>query len=115
MSRRKDKDRDEWGFFHTKEIFEYLKPFAAAGNTVTYGTVAKDVGGSPQSLGGRELTAIQEECDKRCWPHLSALVVGKRTGIPGSGYNRNGHAVDDAQFKEIKQEIFGFSWSDKHI
>ena len=109
------KIRDRWGFFHTKAIFNYLKPFAARCETVAYSVVAHEFGTSERALGGRELKAIWDECDDRRWPHLNALVVTMRDGLPGIGYTPNDHPVDEDEFELIMQCICNFDWTDKHL
>ncbi len=108
-------DRDRWGYKYTEEIFEYLKQVAARAETVSYEKVTDDVGGNPRTVGGRELTAIQLECDKRGWPHLNALVVAMKTGLPGNAYQPNHHPVAPDEFKRISDSVCAEDWTDKHL
>ena len=109
------KSKDRWGYYYTKAIFEYLKPFAARCEKVFYKAVAETFGTSERALGGRELTAIQGECKKHCWPHLNALVVTKKKRLPGDAYQPFNHPVTKSEFEQINQEICDFDWTDKHL
>ncbi|MCI0833204.1 MAG: hypothetical protein J4N66_00405 [Chloroflexi bacterium] len=82
---------------------------------VFYKEVAGTFGTSQRALGGRELTAIQGECEKHCWPHLNALVVTKKKRLPGEAYQPFHHPVTKSEFEQIKQEICDFDWTDKHL
>ena len=106
---------DRWGYKYTEPIFNYLKPIAARCDVVFYSEVANEIGGSAQSSGGRELTAIQRECNDRGWPHLNALVVRKKDGLPGDGYKPDGKALSKDEFRLVKQEIYDSDWTDKHL
>lgn len=107
--------RDRWGFFYTEPIFNYLKFVAARREIVLYSNVADDVGGNRRNLGGRELAEIWRICKNRNWPHLNALAVGLVRGLPGEGYTPNGMPVDADEYELIRQEIYDFDWTDKHL
>ena len=107
--------RDNWGYFYTSQIFEHLKAVAERRDIVWYSDVADDAGGNRLSLGGRELSAIWRICQDRAWPHLNALVVRVINGLPGEGYTPNGSPVTADEFRTIKQEIYDFDWTDKHL
>ena len=115
MTRTRDRDRDRWGYKYTEVIFEYLKPFAARCETVFYKEVADEFGTSERALGGRELTAIQCECDKHGWPHLNVLVVARKNGLPGSGYQPFKHLITRSEFEKKKLEVCDYDWTDKHL
>ena len=107
--------RDHWGFFYTVPMFNYLKLVAARREIVLYSEVAGDIGGNQRNLGRRELAVIWQVCESRTWPHLNALVVSVINGLPGKGYTPNGKPVDAVEFEQIRQEIYDFDWTDKHL
>ena len=82
--------RDRWGYKYTEQMFDYLKEVAPHRETVFYMEITSDIGGSPQSVGGRELTALADECRINGWPELNALVVAKKNGLSLSGLGSEG-------------------------
>lgn len=55
----------------------------AARDLPTYGEVAALYGGIARAV-GPVLNSIRRDCDRAGEPDLTALVVDKRTGLPGS-------------------------------
>jgi hypothetical protein len=76
------------------EIRGILRYFKSRRRTIDYVALAKALG---MFSGGSELAQIlgklQEEDDAEGQGFLSSLVVGKNTGVPGSGYFENAREV----------------------
>jgi hypothetical protein len=98
---------------NTSAIFRYLKRIASNRGIVTYSKVEADVGGNRRSMGPNELFEIWQECDKRNWPRLNALVVRKSDGLPGDGYAPDGIPLSKAKFEVEREKIYSCDWSDK--
>ena len=103
----------------THEIFEVLKQCAADGNTITYGNLAKRVGGvNPRP----EITfpALNYIRDKVCLPRelpwLWVLAVN-RGGQPGNGaWKGTGTKPrNDDHWSEILRSVYAYDWSDIEI
>ncbi len=67
------------------QVRPYLVSLAKAGNTIPYGALGSEFRLSRQNIG--EITgAISEAEHQEGHPRLSAIVVAKATGLPGSGF-----------------------------
>ena len=81
-----------------KKAWPYLAKRAnAKDNTYTYKELTDKLGLHHRAASWF-LGVIQEYCDKKGWPPIQALVVNKRTKLPGSGYhgskiNKKSHAI----------------------
>lgn len=104
----------------THEIFEVLKQCAADGNTITYGNLAKRVGGVnlPPNITFPALDDIRDKvCLPRELPWLWMLAVNQRSGRPGSGAWR-GTGIklrDEEHWSEILRSVYAYDWSDIEI
>ena len=81
----------------------------AEGHPLTYTQLAEAVGWHRQSpaLHGA-LAAIQDQCRKRAWPDLSALVVHAALGVPGVG--RLGRRETREQWSREWVAVRHFPW-----
>ena len=70
---------------------------------ITYGELCATFGLHPRSARWF-LSVIQEHCRKKRLPPLQALVVSKRTGLPGSGYV--GSRRTKASHKKALQKVY---------
>jgi hypothetical protein len=51
------------------------------------------------------LGVIQAECKKRKWPALQALVINKKSRLPGRGYigSARSHAAHDRELARVRE------------
>ena len=94
----------------TPAVFAYLKQCAVQGLTVTYGEVGEKVGLAARGT-AQPLYFIRDVCLDRGLPPLTALVVRKKTGLPGEGLKPNHTSVTQAEWREMTSQVFGFDWS----
>ena len=66
--------------------FPILVGSATARCTILYSEIADEIDISAYFVLPRALGHIWSWCDDFGYPHINALVVSKRTGIPGPGY-----------------------------
>ena len=76
---------------------------------VTYRQVSEEVGGMANGL-GQNLGQIWDFCEQNGHPHLNAVVINAKTGVPGGGYAPRGHQVTHCEWEEIMQEIRQYPW-----
>lgn len=93
----------------TAQVFDAIKVFAIAHETVTYGYVVKRVGISPRVVQQR-LHAIWQWCESQGYPHLNAIVVNAKTMRPGQGYKPFHHEITEPEFQSMKEKVFAFHW-----
>lgn len=93
----------------TERTFVALVGCAHLRRSTTYGEIAPLVGLIPMGMNA-PLNYIMDWCSDRGYPHLSALVVSKETGMPGPGYQPNGHLLTLTEFEAIKARVFDFDW-----
>ena len=104
---------------YTLEVFEELKRCAADGSTITYGILAKNVGGvgaRPESV-FPALNYIRDHvCLPRELPWLWMLAVNRK-GQPGGGaWTNTGVTLrDDEHWNEILRSVYECDWSDIEI
>ena len=94
----------------TPAVFAYLKQCAVQERIVTYEKVGRQVGLAPQGT-ARPLYFIRDVCLDRGLPPLTALVVRKRTRLPGPGLKPNHTSVTQAEWDEMTSQVFAFDWS----
>ena len=94
----------------TTAVFAYLKQCAAQAHTVTYGEVGDQVGLIARGT-ANPLYYIRDECLKRSFPPLTALVVRKQDGLPGTGLKPNLTKVTTEEWHEMRSQVFAFDWS----
>ena len=86
-------------------IWHVLIAQAAARQTLTYKSLSEAVNVHHRAL-RHALEVIQDYCQTRKLPHLTALVVNSTTGVPGAGNN-----LDDSQLQQEYQRIFRYDWA----
>ena len=94
----------------TPKVFEYLKQCAAQHappHTVSLANVGLAARGTATPL-----YYIRDECLKRNLPPLTAIVVKKATGLPGTGLKPDGTQVTEAEWKDMLGQVFANDWSD---
>ncbi len=87
-------------------IWSALTDAAGRRETVTYGALAPLIPTNPLSV-GRALGPIQTFCLEGNYPPLTALVVGKTSGLPGNGFV----AWDVDDLDEGLEAVFRYPWS----
>lgn len=92
------------------EVFTILKAKAKAQKTLTYGDIERQTGYSAFYVVPRVLGWLWRWCEKNGYPHINAIVVSKRTGLPGQGYTPQGKSLTHTQFEATKSEVFSFPW-----
>ena len=93
--------------------FPVLVDVASRHATVTYGELAAEIDTSAYFVLPRALGHIWSWCADNGYPHINALVVSQRTGIPGGGYQPNGRPLDSLEWSKLRDDVYGFSrWSD---
>jgi hypothetical protein len=85
------------------QIWPILTLSATNKQLLTYDFLAKLIGVPPPAL-GQLLEPIQSYCRNKKLPPLTILVVSRKTGLPGSGFN----AASDIPKHQIK--VFGYDW-----
>lgn len=68
--------------------------------TVTYGYIAKVLGRHHRGM-RMPLAKIQDECNDRGWPTITALVVRADSGVPGQGCDAADPRVFNATLREV--------------
>lgn len=86
-------------------IWPALARAAAERTLLTYGEIAPLIPTNPLSV-GRALGPIQSYCLAINLPPLTAIVVGKTTGVPGSGFV----AWDVDNLEEGIEGVFRYPW-----
>jgi putative restriction endonuclease len=86
-------------------IWPALTSAAAERNLLKYGEIAPLIPTNPLSV-GRALGPIQSYCLDANIPPLTAIVVGKTTGLPGSGFV----AWDIDNLEEGIEGVFRYPW-----
>ena len=117
-TRRRSERRDRAVFDRTL-LRSYLVQVARAERTLTYGDVARRFG-IPWSQGASTalvsaLKGIEEENRRRREPLLMALVVSKKSGMPGRGFFGIGAITESEQYarhQEHLRQIWAFDWPD---
>ena len=94
--------------------FPVLVDVATRRATVTYGELAAQIDTSAYFVLPRALGHIWSWCDDNGYPHINALVVSQRTGIPGEGYEPNGRPLADVgEWAELRDDVHAFGrWCD---
>lgn len=100
----------------TAEVFKVLVHFAKDGRTVTYKEVGEAVNLHWRQVPLR-LYAIWQWCENRQppLPHLNAIAVNAKTGLPGRGYAPHNHPLSREEFQETKHRIFAYNWDSVHF
>ncbi len=91
--------------------FDVLADVAADGTTITYGELAERIETFVLTL-FPALGVLWGWCDERGYPHLNALVVNEKTGMPGDGYKPGGRPLGEKDWRETVAEVHQFDWSD---
>lgn len=68
-----------------KLLLPHLVHYAKKEQTITYKEIGKDIGHHHRSFYGA-LGYIRDDCTKRGYPLINALVVLKKTQLPGEGW-----------------------------
>lgn len=77
---------------------------------LTYGELCNKIGLHPRSA-RYFLSVIQIYCKKRNLPPLQALVVNKKTGVPGEGYIGSGRS--QKEHGEALKKVYSYNWPTK--
>ena len=80
---------------------------SARGEPMSYSELAAQLDLHYRAV-GRFLGVIQMYCKKQQWPPLQALVVNKRTKLPGGGYTGSGRGV--VQHQAALQKVRAYNW-----
>ncbi len=83
------------------QVWQFLIASASEHRTVTYGEIARAVGGIPQGV-GVALNPIASYCESKGLPPLTVIVVGHTSGTPSYPYEFD---VDAA-----RQRVFAQNW-----
>lgn len=86
-------------------IWEPLVDAAAHRRTLHYEDIKDRIPTSAISV-GRALGPIQSFCMDTLRPPLTAIVIGKQTGLPGNGFI----AADLASLPRVHEEVFDYPW-----
>ena len=94
------------------DVAQYIAAAAARRETVTYGDLTREFGGTDRGWGDT-LGGIALRCHKAGWPLLSVLVVSKQTGLPSPDarlYKDLGlNSIDD--LLAAQQHCFTVDWA----
>lgn len=74
---------------------------------ITYGQLAERMGIHPRVC-RFFLGFIQDHCKTKNLPSLQALVVNKRTRIPGDGYRAS--VRDYREIQKTQDKVFNYAW-----
>lgn len=88
----------------SRHAWYVLRRRARNGQTITYGELAREVGGTAQNISDRVLHEIAGYCSARNLPDLSAIVVRRDTGMPG-------YTSDAKRHRERLRGVFAYDWS----
>jgi len=88
------------------QIWPLLSHCATHRQTLTYETVSRLTGMAPQGL-GQILEPIQSFCLLNHLPALSSIVVGAKTGVPGTGF------IAAANVPTEQATVFEWRWLDR--
>ena len=94
----------------TPAVFNYLKECAYETRVVTYGEVGKQVGLAARGT-AKPLYEIRDLCLERGLPPLTAIVVRKNGGLPGTGLKPDQTQVTQAEWCAMTSQVFAFDWS----
>lgn len=100
-----------------KYLWDFLIKLAESHRTVFYCEIRDNIRDkfgvrySCQYMGSL-LSPIQDHCLECCKPPLTALVVSKRTGLPGEGFIAEDIPAKEC-YEQIKNEIFAHNWKDE--
>ena len=87
----------------TRHAWYALRRRAAKGETITYGDLAREVGGTAENISSKVLYEIAQYCNARKLPDLSLIVVRRDTGIPG-------YVSDEELYRKRVREVFAYDW-----
>lgn len=93
-------------FYAAKIVWPLLTEAAAQGKTLTYGEIAPKIQTNPLSV-GRALGPIQDYCLQNHLPPLTAIVIGKISNEPGTGFI----AWDIEDVSTAHAKVFEFQWA----
>src|SRR5438552_787020 len=85
------------------QLWPLLAYAATRHQILTYGEVGKLMGVAPRGL-GRLLEPLQSYCLLRKIPPITAIMVRRNTGRPGSGFSATPNPTQD------QHEVFAFRW-----
>ena len=88
----------------SRQAWYVLRLRAANRQTITYGELARLVGGTAESISSAVLYAIGRYCSARNLPDLSSIVVRRDTSMPG-------YSSDAKLHDERLREVFAYDWS----
>jgi putative restriction endonuclease len=89
-----------------RRIWPVLVAVARNGRKITYLELARRIDSSTPRL-GRQLDLIQQFCTEQGLPQITALVVGKHSGVPETGFTAGRPDVN-----EDWQAVWDHKWSD---
>ena len=89
--------------------FQILAKISAESSTITYGELGKRIGIHHRPVPGA-LGVIWDWCDGREYPPLNALVVNKKTGMPGGAFAPGGRSLRRDRWLKIVKEVHQFKW-----
>ena len=87
-----------------------LSKLAHKGKKITYGELSGFLGLHHRSARWF-LGVIQEECIRQDLPPIQAIVVNKRTGVPGAGYVATGR--HGKVYRRSVRRVHEYAWSKK--
>jgi alkylated DNA nucleotide flippase Atl1 len=88
-----------------QQVWQVLVSAAHNRQVFTYGILANLIGMGPGTL-ARPLGCVMKYCEQQGLPPLTVLVVGKKTGTPGSGLE----TVDPRHKDEQREKVFQYKW-----
>lgn len=89
------------------QIWQILISKAHNRQTITYKMLADLLHFKGQGVFGEKLGHIMYFCIKYDLPHLTALVVNEKYGIPGQGFIEVGSDIN-----KVQEEVFNYDWYD---
>ena len=93
-----------------KRVWDILIACAKRGEQITYSELGSkiDMPFDPQGVADY-IIPVEGYCQEKNLPLLSALVVRKDTGKPGTGFNSN-TPMNDEQYKDCLNRVFNMDW-----
>ena len=95
----------------TDKVFETIVKFAQSKKTPTYKDISSAVHLHWRTQIPLRLYAIWQWCENKHIPHLNAIVVNKKSKLPGKGYTPNGQQLTKTTFPLVRDNIFNFDWN----
>ena len=90
--------------------FVELTSVALCGKTVNYEDLGRSIGAHYFFTLPRVLGLLWGWCEQKGLPHINALAVSKKSGVPGDGYQPSNRPTSKEGWQRVWREVHCFNW-----